>query len=99
MNTLEEVVVRNATTGKLVLVTSKPTRITEANPGGILPDSDPIAVSNGKKLKIYIINNCADKVLHSINPAESSLQILDKLNSVYGFGNVDPLVIQQDISE
>ena len=37
--------------------------------------------------------------MNSINPAESSLQILDKLNSVYRFGNVDPLVIQQDIAE
>jgi len=93
MNLLDDVVVRNTTTDKLELVTSPPTA------AGTRPNPDPIAIANEKKLKTYIIKNCSDQVLHSITPSETSIQILEKLNAVYGFGNVDPLVIQQDIAE
>jgi hypothetical protein len=77
MNVLEDVIRRNISTDKLELVRSP------LKNDGTRPDPDPVAIANEKKLKIYIIRNCSDRVLQSINPSEASMQILEKLNAVY----------------
>lgn len=48
---------------------------------------------NEKKAKKYLILNCGDEVMHSISPGEEFVTILKKLNAAYGFGNMDPSVI------
>ena len=48
---------------------------------------------NEKKGKKYIIQNCDDTVMHSINPSDNFDRIMSKPNSTYGFGNMDPSII------
>jgi len=74
---IDGVVARNSTTDKLEIIGSTP----------------PIKAANEKKAKKYILQNCDDTVMHSINPSDSFDAIFKKLNSSYGFGNLDPSVI------
>ena len=55
--------------------------------------------ANEKKALKYVIQNCDDSVMHSINPADPFTTILVKLNSSYGFGNMDPSVILTQLRE
>jgi hypothetical protein len=50
-------------------------------------------LANEKKAKKYLLQNCDDKVMHSINPTEDFTTIIEKLNSAYGFGHMDPAII------
>ena len=56
---IDEVFARNATTDKLEIIGSTP----------------PIKAENEKKAKKYILQNCDDTVMHSINPLMLSLDI------------------------
>jgi len=49
--------------------------------------------TNEKLAKKYVILNCDDAVMHTINPSDDFIKIMDKLNAAYGFGNMDPSVI------
>lgn len=55
--------------------------------------------ANEKKALKYVIQNCDDSVMHSINPTDPFTTILVKLNSSYGFGNMDPSVILTQLRE
>jgi hypothetical protein len=80
---IDDVVVRNATTDKLE----------------ILGDTATIKAANEKKAKKYILQNCDDTVMHSINPTDSFEAIFNKLNAAYGFGNLDPSVILSQLRD
>jgi hypothetical protein len=54
---------------------------------------------NEKTAKRYVVTNCDDRVMHSITPTESFNTIIDKLNGSYGFGNVDPSIILNQLRE
>ena len=56
-------------------------------------------VANEKTAKKYIIQNCDDCVMHTINPAESFVKIFAKLNTSYGFGNMDPSIILNQLRD
>jgi hypothetical protein len=45
----------------------------------------------------YIIENCSDKVMHSINPQDKFAEMFAKLNASYGYAYVDPGVIKQEL--
>ena len=49
--------------------------------------------ANEKVAKKYVIQNCDDSVMHSINPSDGFAKIMDKLNAAYGYGNMDPSII------
>ena len=75
--TLDDVVTRNEATDKLEIK-------------GLLPADKE---ANEKVAKKYVIQNCDDSVMHSINPGDDFIKIMDKLNAAYGFGNMDPSII------
>ena len=54
---------------------------------------------NEKKAKKYLIQNCDDKVIHSIDPSCSFHQILAKLNSSYRFSAIDPSIIVKELQD
>jgi Reverse transcriptase (RNA-dependent DNA polymerase) len=54
-------------------------------------------IQNNKVAKRYIYENCDDAVMHVINPQDDFNNILRKLNSSYGFGNVDPSIIKKEL--
>ena len=80
---LDEVLSRNEETGKLEIAGLKQVQIDK----------------NEKIAKKYIIQNCSDSVMHSITPNESFEKILAKLNSSYGFGNMDPAIILNQLRD
>ena len=47
----------------------------------------------------YLIENCSDAVMHTIDPSATFLENLNKLNKQYGFGNLDPAVILKELRE
>ena len=55
--------------------------------------------TNEKTAKKYIIQNCDDCVMHTINPSESFVNILAKLNASYGFGNMDSSIILNQLRD
>jgi hypothetical protein len=55
--------------------------------------------ANEKLAKKYVIQNCSDKVMHSINPSDDFAQIMQKLNASYGFGNMDPSIILNQLRD
>ena len=61
--------------------------------------SKALKIKNEKTAKKYVISNCDDRVMHSINPNETFDQIIAKLNGTYGFGNLDPAVILNELRE
>ena len=81
--TLDDVVTRNEETDKLEVQ------------GLLAPQKE----QNEKIAKKYVIQNCDDCVMHSINPSESFTKIMTKLNASYGFGNMDPSIILNQLRD
>jgi hypothetical protein len=81
--TLDDVIKRNTDTDKLETIGSTTAAKNE----------------NEKKAKKYVISNCDDKVMHSINPSDNFVKIIEKLNGTYGFGHMDPAIILAEIRE
>jgi hypothetical protein len=44
--------------------------------------------ANEKEAKKYIVKNCSDQVMHSINPTDTFIQMIDKLHATYGFATL-----------
>ena len=65
----------------------------------ILGDTPELKEVNERKAKKYILKNCDDGVMHSINPIDSFDSILKKLNTSYGFGNLDPSIILSQLRD
>jgi hypothetical protein len=61
--------------------------------------SKELKIKNEKTAKKYVISNCDDRVMHSINPNETFDQIIAKLYGTYGFGILDPAVILNELHE
>ena len=75
--TIDGVVTRNQETDKLEIQGSTPAQ----------------KEANEKLAKKYVIQNCDDAVMHTINPSDEFTRIMEKLNAAYGFGNMDPSII------
>jgi len=65
----------------------------------IIGANDIAKAANEKKAKKYIIQNCDDAVMHSVNPSDTFALILAKLNKSYGFGHIDPSTILSQLKE
>jgi len=61
--------------------------------------SEALKKKNEIRAKKYIVSNCDDNVMHMINPKETFDKILSKLNSMYGYGNMDPSIILRELRE
>ena len=81
--TLDEVVSRNEETDLLEI-------------SGLLAEARE---RNEKIAKKYVIQNCDDCVMHSITPGEDFAKIMKKLNAAYGFGNMDPSIILNQLRD
>ena len=47
----------------------------------------------------FLIKNCSDVVMHTIDPSATFLENLAKLNKQYGAGNLDPAVILKSLRD
>ena len=65
----------------------------------IIGATDAAKAVNEKKALKYVIQNCDDSVMHSINPTDPFSAVIDKLNAAYGFGNIDPSIILTQLRE
>ena len=54
-------------------------------------------VKNEKAAKRYLFKNCSDAVMHTLEPGSDFVTNLNRLNTSYGFANVDLSVILKDI--
>ena len=52
---------------------------------------------NEREAKRYVLKNCDDSVMHVISPSDSFFETIEKLNSAYGFGNLDPSTIMKEL--
>jgi len=55
--------------------------------------------ASDKKVKKWILDHITETVLSLINVKDSSLEIMLCLNRIYGFANIDPISIKNEIKE
>ena len=75
------------------IVRNVPTEEDPSDELKICGSNEAVKRQNEKAAKIYLIKNCSDDVMHSINPTDTFLGMMAKLNAAYGFANMDPSVI------